>query len=154
MFNLDSLRKQLTTLTDEALLEVVPEDLTEEAKAVYDAELAARNLSWPGAEEEVEVPAATSLLDRPDDSQLVLIARYETFAEARYAYMLLKQEEIPVWLAGIGAKGANIIDPNAPLDLVTLPEHLETAQMLLSSEISDEELAMLAEQAGDPEREQ
>ena len=150
MFNLDSLRKQLTTLTDEALLEVVPEDLTEEAKAVYDAELAARNLTWPSAEE-VEVPAATALLDRPDDSQLVLIARYETFAEARYAYMLLKQEEIPVWLAGIGSKGANMIDPNAPLDLVTLPEHLETAQMLLSSEISDEELAMLAEQAGDPE---
>jgi hypothetical protein len=150
MLNLDSLRKQLTTLTDEALLEVVPEDLTEEAKAVYDAELASRNLTWP-SEEEVEIPAASALVDRPDDSQLVLIARYETFAEARYAYMLLKQEEIPVWLAGIGSKGANIIDPNAPLDLVTLPENLETAQMLLSSEISDEELALLAEQAGEPE---
>jgi hypothetical protein len=44
-----------------------------------------------------------------------------------------------------------MIDPNAPMDLVTLPEHLETAQQLLFSEISDEELALLAEQAGDPE---
>jgi len=42
-----------------------------------------------------------------------------------------------------------MIDPNAPIDLVTHAEHLEAAQLLLSSEISDEELARLAEEAGE-----
>ncbi|MFN8941300.1 MAG: hypothetical protein ACK5ZJ_16330, partial [Acidobacteriota bacterium] len=77
----------------------------------------------------------------------VLIGRYENFAEARYAFQLLKHERIPVWLAGADASG-RILDPTAPLDLVTFPDHRETAQMLLSPEISDEELARLAEEAG------
>jgi hypothetical protein len=150
MLNLDSLRKHLTTLTDEAILEVKPEDLTEEAKAVYDAELASRGIEWPSEGGGEALPVGTEF-PKPEDGQLVLIASYETFAEARYAYQLLKHEQIPVWLAGTTGKGPVMIDPNAPMDLVTLPEHLETAQQLLFSEISDEELALLAEQAGDPE---
>ncbi len=151
MTNLDSLRKQLTNLTDEAILEVNPDDLTEEAKTIYDAELASRNLSWPSAE---TTPEAIDHGDFPDPAagELVLIARYETFAEARYAATLLRQEEIPVWIAGATKQGMTMIDPNAPIDLVTHAEHLESAQLLLSSEISDEELALLAEQAGDPEQ--
>jgi hypothetical protein len=150
MTNLDSLRKHLTNLTDEAILEVSPGDLTEEAKAVYDAELASRNLSWPSVEtvEESVVPAG---FPDPADGELQRIARYETFAEARFALTLLRQEQIPVWVAGTTTPGVTMIDPNAPIDLVTTAEHLESAQLLLSSEISDEELALLAEQAGDPE---
>lgn len=152
MLNLDSLRKQLNTLTDEALLEVNPADLTEEAKSVYDEELASRNLSWP-SEELSEAGLPPAAFPQPGETELVLLARYETFAEARFAYTLLRQEEIPVWLAGVNTPGRTLIDPNAPLDLVTLPEHLEAAQALLSTEISDEELALLAEQAGQPEDE-
>ena len=151
MTNLDSLRKNLTDLTDEAILEVSPADLTEEAKAVYDAELASRNLSWPST----DTPADTNIpagFPDPADGELVLIARYETFSEARYAATLLRQEEIPVWIAGATTPGITMIDPNAPIDLVTHAEHLESAQLLLSSEISDDELALLAEQAGDPEQ--
>jgi hypothetical protein len=148
MFNPDSLRKHLSTLSDDTLLETNPEDLTEEARAIYDAELASRNLSWSA---EGPAPESTPLSDgafpKPEDGELVLIGRYENFAEARYAYQLLRHEQIPVWLAGADASG-RIVDPTAPLDLVTFPEHLETAQMLLSPEISDEELARLAEEAG------
>ena len=151
MTNLDSLRKQLTNLTDEAILEVNPDDLTEEAKTVYDAELASRNLSWPSRDTSTENAVPSGYPD-PADGELVLIARYETFAEARYAATLLRQEEIPVWIAGNTTPSVTMIDPNAPIDLVTHAEHLESAQLLLSSEISDEELALLAEQAGDPEQ--
>ena len=151
MTNLDSLRKHLTNLTDEAILEVSPGDLTEEAKAVYDAELASRNLSWPGEKPVVESAAPAGFPD-PAAGELQLIARYESFAEARFALTLLRQEEIPVWVAGTTTPGVTMIDPNAPIDLVTHAEYLESAQLLLSSEISDEELALLAEQAGDPEQ--
>lgn len=151
MTNLDSLRKQLTNLTDEAILEVSPDDLTEEAKTIYDAELASRNLSWPSRDISTENAVPSGYPD-PADGELVLIARYETFAEARYAATLLRQEEIPVWIAGNTTPGVTMIDPNAPIDLVTHAEHLESAQLLLSSEISDEELALLAEQAGDPKQ--
>lgn len=151
MNNLDSLRKQLNNLTDEAILEVSPDDLTEEAKTVYDAELASRNLSWPSRDTSTENVVPSGYPD-PANGELLLIARYETFAEARYAATLLRQEEIPVWIAGNTTPGVTMIDPNAPIDLVTHAEHLESAQLLLSSEISDEELARLAEQAGEPEQ--
>lgn len=148
MFNPDSLRRHLATLTDEALLEANPADLTEEARAVYDAELAERNLTWPGQDPSSgnTAPPAQQF-PKPEDGNLVSIGRFESFAEARYAYQLLQHEQIPVWLAGADASG-RILDPTAPMDLVTLPEHLETAQMLLSPEISEEELARLAEEAG------
>lgn len=148
MFHPDSLRKHLGTLSDDALLETNPEDLTEEARAVYEAELASRNLSWTRATASGETATSDSAaFPKPEDGELVLIGRYENFAEARYAYQLLKHEQIPVWLAGADASG-RIVDPAAPLDLVTFPEHLETAKLLLSPEISDEELARLAEEAG------
>ncbi len=148
MTNLDSLRKHLTHLTDDAILEVNPDDLTEEAKAVYDEELASRNLSWPSTETPDESIIAAGFPD-PADGELVHIATYETFAEARFAVTLLRQEEIPVWVAGATKPGMAMIDPNAPIDLVTHAEHLEAAQLLLNSEISDEDLARLAEEAGE-----
>lgn len=148
MTNFDSLRKHLTHLTDEAILEVNPADLTEEAKAVYDEELASRDLSWPSPESTEESIIAAGYPD-PADGELVHIATYETVAEARFAVTLLRQEEIPVWIAGATKPGMAMIDPNAPIDLVTHAEHLEAAQSLLSSEISDEDLARLAEEAGE-----
>lgn len=149
MNHLDSLRNRLTHLTDEAILEVNPDDLTEEAKAIYDAELAARGISWPSTEEAPTESLTPTGFPDPADGELVLIARYESFAEARFALTLLRQEEIPVWVAGNTKPGVTMIDPNAPLDLVTQPQHLEAAQQLLFSEISDEELAQLAEEAGE-----
>ena len=151
MTNLESLRKNLNNLSDEAILEVAPADLTDEAKVVYDAELASRNLSWPSTETHVDIDTPSGFPD-PADGDLVLIARYDTFAEARYAATLLRQEEIPVWIAGATTPGISMIDPNAPIDLVTHSAHLESAQLLLSTEITDEELARLAELAGDPEQ--
>ena len=144
MTNLDDLRKHLTLLSDEALLEVPPEELTETAKAVYDAELQSRGLHWPSIEED-ETELTGSL---EPGLELVSIARYESMDEARFAHALLKNEGIPVWLAGGLSAQKRALDPNAPLELVTKPEFLEQAQLALSTEVSEEELARQAEEAG------
>lgn len=147
--DLERLRQRLSDLTDEAILETNPQELTEEALAVYDAELASRGLAWPGEEE--TVVEETTGFPKPEEDQLAPLGRYENFMEARFAYQLLKQEGIPVWIAGQHKKGQQGIDPNAPIDLVTTQEHLEAAEALLNAEISDEELARMAEEAGEVE---
>jgi hypothetical protein len=147
--DVERLRQRLSDLTDEAILETNPEELTEEALAVYDAELASRGLAWPGEEE--TVVEETTGFPKPEEDQLAPLGRYENFMEARFAYQLLKQEGIPVWIAGQHKKGQQGIDPNAPIDLVTTQEHLEAAEALLNAEISDEELARMAEEAGETE---
>lgn len=160
MPNLESLRRNIALLNDDALLEVDPDELTEEAKAVYDEELASRGLSWPSEEEEAEVAgtdvednATPNLASIPDlaPDNIVAICRFDTLAEASFAISLLRQEQIPVWVGGSKSRRNVKIDPNAPLDLHTLPEFLEAAEMLLNTEISDEELARMAEEAGQPE---
>lgn len=150
MFNAESLRKQISLLTDTALLEANPEELTDEAKAVYDAELEARGLSWPSSEAGPEIAAVPAgAFPNPEDGELVDIATFESFAEARFALTLLRQEDIPAWIKGGTTPGKISIDPNSPIDLVTHAEFLEAAQLLLNSEIDDEELARLAEEAGE-----
>jgi hypothetical protein len=158
MPNLESLRKNIAHLNDEALLEVNPDELTEEAKAVYEEELASRGLSWESSDEdalevEVEADGAEAAAPIPDlaPDDIVKICTFETLAEASFALSLLRQEQIPVWLGGSKSRKNVKIDPNAPLDLHTMPEFLEAAEMLLNTEISDEELARMAEEAGQPE---
>lgn len=162
MSNLESLRKNLVHLNDEALLEVDPEELTEEAKAVYEEELASRGLAWPSDEEAAEegeekgevagTVTASSIPDiAPDD--IVSICRFESVADASFAISLLRHEKIPVWVGGSKSRSRVQLDPNAPLDLHTMPEYLEAAQLLLNTEISEEELARLAEEAGQEEPE-
>jgi hypothetical protein len=153
MFNPDSLRRHLEDLSDEEILETNPVELTEEALAIYEEVMAARGLSWDADEELAEgrdtpLPIA---FPKPEDGNLVPIDRFANFVEARFAYTLLRQEQIPVWLAGQKLPGSMGIDPNAPIDLVTLPEHLEAARELLNPEFTDEELAAMAEEAGDAE---
>ncbi len=144
MFNPESLRKHLANLSDEELLEVNPGDLADEAIAIYQAEMQERGISWESSGEElVEAPPGSPV--RPE-GELVPVARYETFEEARYAMTLLRQNDIPVWIAGKPTGGRVMIDPNAPIDLVTTPDRLEEAQLALSTEISDEELARQAEE--------
>jgi hypothetical protein len=157
MPNLESLRKNIAHLNDEALLEVNPDELTEEAKAVYDEELASRGLSWPSTGEapteveEVEGEEAPAPIPDLAPEDIVKICTFETMAEASFAISLLRQEQIPVWIGGSKSRKNVKIDPNAPLDLHTMPEFLEAAEMLLNTEISDEELARMAEEAGQPE---
>lgn len=147
MTNLDDLRKHLSILSDEELLETEPEDLTDEAKSVYEAEMQSRGLQWETGEEAVE---GGEILDAAQtDTALVLIEKYDTIDEARYAQGLLRNEGIPVWIAGGVSPQTLQFDPSAQLNLLTKAEFLEQAQAALSSEISEEELARQAEEAGE-----
>ncbi|WP_155121220.1 hypothetical protein [Bryobacter aggregatus] len=145
MLNLEELRKNLTQLADKSLLEVDPEGLTDAARSVYEAEMQSRGIQWPSAEPEEQAETAPAAEPGAD---LVLIDKYESLDEARLAAALLRNEGIPVWLAGALNSQKRLVDANAPLQLVTQPDFLEHARLVLASEVSEEELARQAEEAG------
>ena len=133
-------------LSDDALLDVKREDLTEAAQAVYETELTSRGLAWPvddTTDVEAEMAEAAA-----QGGALVSLGKYETIEEARFARDLLRNEDIPAWFAGELALRKGDADPLAALELLTPSSYLEQAQLLLSSEISDEDLARQAEEAG------
>ncbi len=144
--NLNDVRRHVELLPDEMLLEVNREDLTEGARAIYEEEAARRGLSWPQAEEAVE-PGPLKL----GEGGLVSLGKYDTVEEARFARDLLRNEQIPAWLAGELAMKKNDSDPMAALELFTQSDFQEQADLLLNSEISEEELARQAEEAGNPD---
>lgn len=141
MVDLESLRRHVADLSDEGLLEVNPADLTDAAREVYESEMAARGIAWPEAEESAAEAGEAAA------SELVSVAKYETSEEARFARALLENEGIPVWFLGELTPEKFRGNPLAGLEIVTKPEFLESAQILLNSEITDEELARQAEEA-------
>ena len=142
----EGLKRHVASLSDEALLEVRREDLTEDAQGIYESELKSRGLAWPeaGPEEEEEDPEAAAAAG----GGLVSLGKYDSMEEGRFARDLLRNEGIPAWFAGELALKKGDSDPLAALELLTQAAFLEQAQLLLSSEISDEELARQAEDAG------
>ena len=142
----EGLKRHVASLSDEALLEVRREDLTEDAQGIYEGELTSRGLAWPEAApaEEEEDPEAAAAAG----GGLVSLGKYDSMEEGRFARDLLRNEGIPAWFAGELALKKGDSDPLAALELLTQAVFLEQAQLLLSSEISDEELARQAEDAG------
>ena len=141
--NIEGLKRHVASLSDEALLEVRREDLTEEAQGIYESELTSRGLAWPAAaEEEEDVEAAAAA-----GGGLISLGKYDSLEEGRFARDLLRNEGIPAWFAGELAVKKGDSDPLAALELLTQAAFLEQAQLLLSSEVSDEELARQAEGA-------
>lgn len=151
MINLDDLRKQVSMLTDEALLEVQRGDLVEAARKVYEDEAAGRGLVWPD-EPEADAEEGAAALD--SGAELVSVAKFESVEEARFARALIENEGIPVWFAGELSPAKMMGDPKAGLELVTQPEFLDQALEVLGSEVSEEELARQAEEAGGEYEEQ
>jgi len=145
--DLDELRTHVAGLSDEALLEVQPDELVESARAVYEAEMSSRGISWnvPAADRSEEVADAPPAM--------VSLARFETVEEARFARTMLENEGVPVWFAGELTPQRITADASAALELITKPEYLEQAQEILNAQISDEELARQAEEAGPSEEE-
>lgn len=141
--NIEGLKRHVASLSDEALLEVRREDLTEDAQGIYEGELTSRGLAWPAAAEEEEDPEAAAAAG----GGLVSLGKYDSLEEGRFARDLLRNEGIPAWFAGELALKKGDSDPLAALELLTQAAFLEQAQLLLSSEISDEELARQAEGA-------
>jgi hypothetical protein len=149
VIHLDELRKQVSMLTDEALLEVQRGDLVEAARKVYEEEAASRGLTWP--DDAAEAVAAGEEQAADPGADLVSVAKFESIEEARFARALIENEGIPVWFAGELSPAKMMGDPKAGLELVTREEYREQALEVLSSEVSDEELARQAEEAGGAE---
>ena len=132
----DEFRRRYAELSDEGLLSIDREELTELARQYYDAEVALRGLrSEPtnpmeGDPEEVLVPAATFL----------------SLNEANLGRGLLQSADIPAFLeneltsAWTGAGGLRVMVPAS---------YLEQAKEILEAQISDEDLLAQAE-AADP----
>lgn len=144
--SMEGVKRHVASLSDEALLAVDREDLTEAARTIYEAELSSRGLAWP-VEENEAVDAEVAEAEAKGGG-LVSLGKYDSIEEARFARDLLRNENIPAWFAGELALRKGDKDPLAALELLTPADFLEQAQLLLSSEVSDEELARQAEAAG------
>jgi hypothetical protein len=139
--NPDELRQQYDRLSDEALLEVVREDLVDMARDIYDAELSQRGLTRPveeAAPPEPEPEAAAGL---------VVLAEFASFIDASLAQAALTSAGIPSSIKETGPYGSAAGQPT----ILVPRESLEDARAVLDSPLSDDELAAQAEAAGQPE---
>jgi hypothetical protein len=143
--SLDDFRKHFELLSDAALLETNRDELVEAAQQCYDAEIARRGLSAPEPEpEEPEILPSHV----PEGGNLVHIQTFMIPEEASLARGLLSSADIPFMmeneLAPLGGFQIQLLVPE---------DYVEDAREILEHEISEEELAAQAEEAGGYEEE-
>jgi len=137
----DDFHRAYSQLSDEALQALNREELTDDAREVYDEELASRGLA--SGEPEAEAAAA------PGEADLVEIARFDNTDELELARSLLKSADIPSFLSSDPAvPGIFRATRAAWHELYVRPEDADEALAVLESEISEDELAEQAEAAG------
>src|ERR1043166_430851 len=106
----DDLRSYYETLTDKALLDLNPEDLTDFARQCYEVELSHRGLkraiprTFDGLEPEEPMPASAGMLYSVDHlpwkATAATAAEFENAQEAEQAREVLEQAAIPCALVG------------------------------------------------------
>ncbi len=140
----EEFRRRFDGLSDDALLEVNPDELVEVAQDLYYAELERRGLIEESGDEEAE-PAEGKPNDPADD--LVLAAEFGSAQEAAFGRSLLKSANIPVYSQ---ADFSGILAATEEDAKVYVPSsYLEQAKELLASPLTDEDLAAQAEAAGE-----
>ena len=134
----DELRRYYAGLSDTALLELNPDELTPVARACYDDEFSKRGLADEAGDEESADAAGPVSDDQPHgEEEMVCVAEYDYVDEADLARGLLRGAEIPA-----------VIDRDATLVRLMVPPDLaEQALSLLTTPLTDEELAAQAEAA-------
>jgi hypothetical protein len=136
----EEVRRGYAELSDEGLLSINREDLTELAQPCYDAEVASRGLHSESAKQPEASPNA-----RPGED-LVPVATFLALHEADLGRALLQSADIPAYLenelssAWTGSGGLRLMVPAS---------FLEQAQEILGAQISEEDLLAQAE-AADP----
>lgn len=138
------IRQRFTELSDDALLAVERDHLTEIAQEIYDEELDERGLLTTPAEEDEDAPAPDPNFQQ---EEMVHVATFLDYNDAQMAVNLLRGAEIPVNLEnemGAAFSGVGALRLMVPASLV------EQAEEILDTEISDEDLAAQAEAAGEP----
>ena len=129
----EEIRQRFEQLSDQGLLSIDRNDLTELARQYYDAEISSRGL------------AATSAAAEEESSEtLVLLGTFTSLEEANLVRALLESADIPVKLESefssewTGAGGLRLMVPAGSL---------EQAEQILQAEISEDELIAQAEAA-------
>ena len=139
-------RQHYELLSDEALLEINPEELVDVARQCLEEEIAQRGLNVAADDTPEEI--AAEAVPAEEDPGEVLIATFTSGDELSLARGLLQSAEIPSRvenpLAVMGGMELRLIVPAA------FEEH---ALEVLGAEISDEELAAQAEAAGEDDTE-
>ena len=140
--NPQEIQQRYGELSDEAILEIRRDDLTDLARQYYDAELRAR-----GLHEEPALPVETPEPDLKPEDELVEIGTFLSMHEADMALTLLRSVEIPVQVqnelvSAFAAGGIRLLVPAS---------YLEQSEEILGSQVSDEELLAQAEAAGSAE---
>lgn len=137
----DDFRRHFELLSDESLLATDRDELVDTARSVYDEELERRGLTaLTEADPGDDTPAAI----RPGEGEeLVLIATYNIPDEAGLARGLLQSAEIPFILQNDMVALGGI-----ELRLMVPKRFEEEALEILQHELTEEELAAQAEEAG------
>ena len=136
------LRRHYAELSDDGLLSINRNDLTELAQQYYDAEVGGRDLH--------NDPSSDVVADT-DQEALVVVDTFASAQEAALGRALLRSEDIPAYLeneltstwTGIG--GLRLMVPRSVF---------EHAKEILETRISDDELAAQAEAADNVESDQ
>lgn len=141
-------RRNFEGLTDEALLEVKREDLVEAARECLDQELVARGLhAYP--------PRGTEQPDGTGQSheaeEMVLLDTFASSSEADLARALLESNGIPCQLGDTMAAAGLPMYAAEGVQLYVPARFQEQAELILTADISDDELAAQAEAAGTTE---
>jgi Putative prokaryotic signal transducing protein len=132
-------------MSDEALLEIRPEELTEVAQTVYDAELRKRGLH----SESADAGETPDPILKPEE-ELVHLETFLNVQEAEMAVTLLRSADIP---AQVENEFSNFAAGAGALRLMVPAAFVEQAEEVLNAQISDEDLEAQAEAAGNPEDE-
>jgi hypothetical protein len=138
--SLDDFRQHFELLSDETLIATMRGELVPGAQTVYDAEVAKRGLNAAPVEVKAELVAEEEPVADVAE-ELVSVGEFTVVDEARIARGLLQSAEIPAGLA-------NDKMSLGVLHLMVPASFVEAALQVLSGEISDEELAAQAEEAG------
>ena len=129
----EQLRRRYAEPSDEGLLSIDRNDLTELAQHYYDADVAARDLHSESPQD----------AEQPDE-ELVLVETFLSAEDAKLGRALLRSADIPAYLeneltsAWTGAVGLRLMVPTS---------FLEQAKEILEARISGEDLIAQAEAA-------
>jgi len=143
--NPQEIKQRFAELSDDALLAVERDQLTELAQEIYDDELDERGLlsSADASAEAADMPGPDPNLK---GEELIHVATFLDFHDAQMAVNLLRSADIPVSVQSeMGGAYAGI----GTMRLVVPASLVEAAEEILDFEISEEELASQAEAAGE-----
>lgn len=145
----EEFRRRFDKLSDDALLEINRDELVDVAQELYDAELERRGLletEEAGDGEVAEEEAGGDSADAKDDP-MVLAAECGSMQEVQFARALLQSAGIPSYVQTdfSGVLAATEEDTR----LYVPASYLESAQEILATQLTDEELEAQAAAAGE-----